>query len=151
MKRMEPRLIVEAHAPLDGRRTSVTWVHHPFTLSGDNHVAHGGEGTGPDGFDLLAAALGQCLLNTLLAKSQRDGTPIRAAKAVVSTKARLRGGGAAPYLSDFMIDLYLDGDIEETDRIELEREAQSMCGVRETLLQMPRIEERVHIGPGPPT
>jgi hypothetical protein len=25
-----------------------------------------------------------------------------------------------------------------------------MCGVRETLVQMPEIEEQVHLGPGPP-
>lgn len=149
MTRMEPTLVVEAVAPLDGRRTSITWVNHPFTLSGDNHIGHGGHSTGPDGFDLLAAALGQCLLNTLLAKAQRDGTPILAAQAVVSTKARLRGRGMAPYLSDFEVDLYIDGAIDEAHRAELEREAQAMCGVRETLLQSPRIEERVHVGTWP--
>lgn len=146
---MTPTLVVHALEPLEGRRTLIRWIDHPFSVSGDNHVAHGGGSTGPDGFDLLAAALGQCLLNTLLVKAQRDGTLIRAAKAVVSTKARLRGRGAAPFLSDFKVDLYLDAAMDETARADLERGAQSMCGVRETLLQSPRIEEHVHLGEAP--
>lgn len=145
MKRMRPLLEVEALEPLDGRRTAITWLEHDFSVAGDNHVAHGGSGSGPDGFDLVAAALGQCLLNTLLAKAQRDGTPIQAAKAVVSTKSRLQGSDKAPYISDFEVDLYLEGDIDEPTRAALEHAAQTMCGVRETLLQTPRIEERVHV------
>jgi uncharacterized OsmC-like protein len=148
MRRMTPTLVVEALEPLEGRRTSIRWLGHEFSASGDNHVAHGGQSTGPDGFDLLAAALGQCLLNTLLAKAQRDGTAVRAATAVVSTKARLRGA-AAPYLSDFVVDLYLDATLDEAGRVALEEYAQAMCGVRETLLQSPRIEERVHLGDPP--
>jgi uncharacterized OsmC-like protein len=149
MRRMDPTLVVEALDPLERRRTLIRWVGHEFSVSGDNHVDHGGESTGPDGFDLLAAALGQCLLNTLLAKAQRDGIAIRAAQAVVSTKARLRGRGRAPFLSDFKVDLYLDATIDDESRAELERWAQAMCGVRETLLQSPRIEEHVHLGPAP--
>jgi uncharacterized OsmC-like protein len=147
--RPSPLLVVEALEPLDGRRTSITWREQDFSVSGDNHVAHGGSGTGPDGFDLLGAALGQCLLNTLLARSQRDGTPIRSAQAVVSTKARLRGTGKAPYLSDLRVDIYLDGDIDEATRAELESTARTLCGVRETLRQSPRVEEHVHLGAGP--
>jgi uncharacterized OsmC-like protein len=145
---MEPTLVVRALEPRDGRRTEIRWRNHSFTISGDNHVAHGGGSTGPDGFDLLAAALGQCLLNTLLAKAQRDGIVIDGATAVVATKTRLRGQ-AAPYLSDFRVDLYLEADVDEETRVGLERWAQSMCGVRETLLQSPHIEERVHLGEGP--
>jgi uncharacterized OsmC-like protein len=148
MKHMSPTLVVRALEPRAGRRTTIRWMNHEFTVSGDNHVAHGGSSAGPDGFDLVAAALGQCLLNTLLAKAQRDGVEIREAQAVVATKARLRAG-AAPYLSDFEVDLYLDGLLDDATRAELEREAQAMCGVRETLLQTPRIEERVHIGRAP--
>jgi uncharacterized OsmC-like protein len=146
---MEPTLVVQALEPREGRRTLVRWLDHAFTISGDNHVAHGGASSGPDGFDLLAAALGQCLLNTLLAKAQRDGTVINAATAVVATKTRLRGS-AAPHLSDFRVDLYIDAALDEETRVGLERWAQTMCGVRETLLQSPTIEERVHLGEGPP-
>jgi uncharacterized OsmC-like protein len=145
MSRTAPLLEVRALAPLDGRRTSVTWFAHPFSISGDNHVAHGGESSGPDGFDLIAAALGQCLLNTLLAKAQRDGTTIRQARAVVATKARLQGQGRAPYISDFEVDIYLEGELDEARRAALEVWARDKCGVRETLAQSPRIEERVHL------
>lgn len=148
MKRMARRLEVRALEPLDGRRTDVTWFDFPFSITGDNHVVHGGRSTGPDGFDLIAAALGQCLLNTLLAKAQRDGTHIRDARAVVSTKTRLSRGGAAPYLSDFRVDIHLEGDLDEPARASLEQWAREKCGVRETLMQTPRIEEHVHLGPG---
>ena len=146
---MEPTLVVEALEPREGRRTLVRWRDQAFTISGDNHIAHGGASTGPDGFDLLTAALGQCLLNTLLAKAQRDGTVIDSATAVVATKTRLRGH-AAPYLSDFRVDLYLDAALDEETRAGLEHWAQSMCGVRETLLQSPSVEEHVHLGEAPP-
>ena len=144
---MEPLLVVEAREPAHGRRTTIRWVEHAFTVEGDNHVAHGGTGNGPDGFDLLSAALGQCLLNTLLGQAQRDGIALRSAEAVVSTKARLRGNDVAPYLSDFRVDLHIDGDLDEAACAALERAARTLCGVRETLLQAPRIEERVHLGP----
>lgn len=149
MKRMDPRLVVEAHEPSRGRRTTVSWVEHAFTIEGDNHLTHGGAGSAPDGFDMLSAALGQCLLTTLLARSQRDGIALRSAKAIVSTKTRLRGNEAAPYLSDFRVDIHLDGDLDEAACAELEQATRTLCGVRETLLQIPRIAEQVHLGPGP--
>jgi uncharacterized OsmC-like protein len=149
MERMHPTLVVEALAPLDARRTSIRWVDHDFEVNGDSHVAHGGSSTGPDGFDLIAAALGQCLLNTLLAQAQRDGTQIHAARAMVSTKARLRRQDVAPYLSDFKVDIYIEGDLDEAARADLQEATQRLCGVRETLLQTPRIEEQVHLGPAP--
>lgn len=145
MTSMRPLLQVMALEPRDGRRTAISWLEHDFGLEGDNHAAHGGSGSGPDGFDLIAAALGQCLLNTLLARAQRDGVRIDGARAVVSTKARLQGSDRAPYLSDFEIDVHLDADIDEATRAELEEVAQRLCGVRETLLHMPRISERVHV------
>jgi uncharacterized OsmC-like protein len=145
MRTLTPRLVVEARAPRDERRTSISWVDHDFRVAGDNHVAHGGAGSGPDGFDLLAAALGQCLLTTLLAKAQADGLAITAATATVATKARLQGELAAPYLSDFRIEIELEGELDEQARADLERHTQQMCGVRETLLRTPRIEEHVRI------
>jgi uncharacterized OsmC-like protein len=145
MKTMRPLLEVQALEPLTGRRTEIRWLEHEFRVQGDNHTPHGGSSSGPDGFDLIAAALGQCLLNTLLAKAQRDGVKIEGAKAVVSTKSRLQGDANAPYISDFEVDLYLEGDISERTRAALAEAAARLCGVRETLLQIPRIEERVHV------
>jgi uncharacterized OsmC-like protein len=145
MRTMRPLLEVEALEPLTGRRTAINWLDHDFTINGDNHTQHGGSSSGPDGFDLIGAALGQCLLNTLLARAQRSATVITAARAVVSTKSRLQGNDKAPYISAFEVDLYIEGDIDESTRAELELAAQTLCGVRETLLQTPRIEERVHV------
>lgn len=144
---MRPLLEVEALEPRSGRRTAITWLEQDFQIAGDNHASHGGSGTGPDGFDLIAAALGQCLLNTLLARAQRDNVPIEAAKAVVSTKTRLRGHGKAPYISGFEVNLYVEGDIDEDTRAALENASRALCGVRETLLQIPVVEEHVHVVP----
>jgi uncharacterized OsmC-like protein len=149
VKRMDPQLVVEAHDPSAGRRTTISWVDHAFTIEGDNHLTHGGTGDGPDGFDMISAALGQCLLTTLLARAQRDGIALRSAKAVVATKVRLRGRDLAPYLSDFKVDIHLDGDLDEATCAELEQATRTLCGVRETLLQTPGIEEHVHLGLGP--
>jgi uncharacterized OsmC-like protein len=148
MKTMRPLLEVKALDPHDGRRTEITWFEHDFQAHGDNHTPHGGTSSGPDGFDFVAAALGQCLLNTLLAKAQRDGVAIDSAKAVVSTKSRLQGDDKAPFISHFEVDLYLDGEIDESTRQVLEDAAKRLCGVRETLLQIPQIEERVHVRRG---
>jgi uncharacterized OsmC-like protein len=145
MRAMRPLLEVEALAPLDGRRTAITWLGHEWRVEGDNHAKHGGADRGPDGFDLVAAALGQCLLTTLLARAQRDEIKIESARAVVSTKARLQGSGKAPYISDFEVDLHVAGRVDDVARAALEEAARTMCGVRETLLQTPRIVERVHV------
>ena len=148
MKAMRPLLEVEALQPLDGRRTAITWLDRDWRVEGDNHANHGGSDSGPDGFDLVAAALGQCLLTTLLARAQRDGLRIDSARSVVATKARLQGSERAPYISDFTVDLYIEGDVDEIARAALEQAARTMCGVRETLLQTPRISERVHVVSG---
>ena len=145
MKTMRPLLEVEALQPLDGRRTAITWLDHDWRVEGDNHANHGGSDGGPDGFDLVAAALGQCLLTTLLARAQRDGVRLSSVRAVVATKSRLQGNERAPYISDFEVDLYVEGDVGEAARAALEEAARTLCGVRETLLQTPRIAERVHV------
>jgi uncharacterized OsmC-like protein len=139
--------VVRALEPGAGRRCRTTGPG--FAIDGDNHVDHGGSGAGPDGFDLLAVALGQCLLTTLLAQAERDGIALRSAEAVVSTKARLQGRDAAPYLSDFRVDLYVEGDLDEAARARLERASASLCGVRETLRRAARIEEVLHLGAAP--
>jgi uncharacterized OsmC-like protein len=142
---MNQRLAVEALDPNHARSTSITWFEHDFTLSGDNHREHGGSGSGPDGFDLLAAALGQCLLSTLLAKAQHDGIELASARAVVGTKVRVGGAGSAPVLSDLVVDIHLAGAVDEGTRRALEEHTRQFCGVRATLESTPNLEERVHI------
>lgn len=151
MPRLKPIIAVRIQEPANyGRRTSVSWIRHGrFELNGDNAVEHGGAGTGPDGFDLLAAALGQCLLTTLVAEAQRRRIELRGAEARVAVNPKEPGGGAAPYLSDFVVDLYIDADINEAEREALEEAASSLCGVRESLLRTPGITERLHVSPAP--
>ncbi len=56
-----------------------------------------------------------------------------------------QGNDRAPYISDLEVDLYVEGDVDEPARAALEEAARTLCGVRETLLQTPRIAERVHV------
>jgi uncharacterized OsmC-like protein len=150
---MIPSVIIESTDPQGfGRKTSVRWLPGRFSIAGDNAVQHGGGGTGPDGFDLLGAALGQCLLNTLIAAAQRDAVRLTGAQAHVSTKARLGRADEAPFLSDFHVDLYVEGDLDDDQRRRLESVAARLCGVRETLMRTPMITEHVHLGlpSGPP-
>ena len=149
MHSIEPTIVIDSSDPTAySRQTSVKWTAG-FGISGDNPVAHGGGGTGPDGFDLVAAALGQCLLNTLIADAERKRIPLRSARALVATKSRIPGRGQAPYISDFKVDIYIEGDLDEGQRAELEQATTALCGVRETLMRTPRIAEHVHIGAGP--
>ena len=145
MPELTPALVVEAIEPTHGRRTLTTFLGRSISIAGDSRVEHGGQGTGPDGFDLVSAALGQCLLTTLLAKAQADGVQLTGARVVVSTKSRLRGSRGAPYLSDFDAEIVLEGDIDEATRVVLAEHAERFCGVRETLLRMPRIDARVRV------
>ena len=147
MPAMHPSIIIESVDPSSyGRQTRVKWVNDDFEIRGDNQIRHGGSGTGPDGFDLLGAALGQCLLNTLIANAKRDQLKLRSARAVVAMKSKLRGRGLAPYISDFHVDIWVDGDLTDRQRQELEVSTSALCGVRETLSQTPKIDERVHVG-----
>ncbi len=147
---MSPTIVIESESPaIYGRRTSVRWTAAGFEIHGDNSVGHGGEGSGPDGFDLLGAALGHCLLTTVIATAQREEIALQSARALVATKSKLQGSDRAPYLSDFQVDIYLEGELSERQRAQLERATAALCGVRETLMRAPRIVERVHIGPLP--
>jgi uncharacterized OsmC-like protein len=154
MKVMRPTITVEStDAASHSRQTTVTWTNVAgVEIHGDNPTNHGGSGTGPDGFDLLGAALGQCLLNTLIANAERDGIMLRGARATVAIKSKAPRVGEAPYISDFLVDVYLDGDLDEDQRADLEQGMATLCGVRETLMRTPAIVERVHVGmdSGPP-
>ena len=143
---MHPTIVVEAeNASEYSRQTSVRWVDAGFEIHGDNPVAHHGDGTGPDGFDLLGAALGQCMLSTLVASAQREGIPLSSAQAEVATKSKLQGTDKAPFISDFQVELFVDGDLDEQQCRRLEELTEAMCGVRETLMRTPTIVDRVQI------
>lgn len=144
---MRPTITIEStNASEYCLRTSVLWTEAGFQITADNGVAHGGTGAGPDGFELLGAALGHCMLITLIAAAKRDGVALTRAEAQVATKSKLQGAESAPYISDFEVDIFLEGDLTEGQRRKLEQATIARCGVRETLMRIPRIAERVHVG-----
>lgn len=146
----DPSIVVRAADPGNwGRRVSLSWPVAGWVVHGDNSEAHGGEETAPDGFGFLGAALGVCMVTTLLACAQREGIRLRGVEAHIATKARLRGVGRAPHLETFHIDLYVDGEVDEIRRAQLEEATTRLCGVRETLRRGAEVSERVHLGRAP--
>ena len=125
------------------RRTVVRFDDNPGEVSGDNAKAHGGSGTGPDGFDLLAAAFGQCMLNTLMAILGREGIPVRTASAEVRVKVR-RAAHSAPRISDLHVDITVDADLDEVQRAALFRRAAEDCGVHATLAPAVHLTGELH-------
>lgn len=147
---MEPTIVVSSQDPGTwSRRVSVSWPAAGWNARGDNPIAHGGSGTAPDGFDLLGAALGVCMVTTLIAMAEREHIGLRRADALVATKAHKRSTWLAPYIRDFRCDIYLEGDIDEAQRARLEELTVAACGVRETLSRASAVTEQVHIGPPP--
>ena len=51
--------------------------------------------------------------------------------------------------SHFFLDLYVDADVDESRREQLEELTRQGCASRATFLNPPEITERVHLGPPP--
>ena len=69
----------------DGFRVEIRAGRH--ALGADEGVALGGTDTGPDPFDLLAAALGACTAITIVDAARERGLPLGGVRVTVSTKA----------------------------------------------------------------
>ena len=124
--------VTSVDAPALARRTIVSFEDNEGEVRGDNYEAHGGTGTGPDGFDLLAAAYGQCMLNTLMAILRREAIPAGSASAAVSLKSR-HSAGSAPRISDLHVHIRLDADLDDDRRADLFQQVAGECGVHATL------------------
>lgn len=147
---MEPTIVVSSDNAQDwGRQVSIEWPASGWRTRGDNSIAHGGTDTAPDGFGLMGAALGVCMVTTLIEHAQQLELGLERVEALISTKAKLPGRELAPYLSHFHIDLYLEGDLDDDQRGTLERLTAERCGVRETLVREAAVSERVLLGPPP--
>jgi uncharacterized OsmC-like protein len=147
---MEPTIVVSSeNADAWGRQVSIRWPASGWRTKGDNSVAHGGTDTGPDGFGLMGAAFGVCMVTTLIEHAQQLDLSLERVEALISTKAKLPGRELAPYLSHFHIDLYLEGDLDDEQRATLERLTAERCGVRETLVREAVVSERVFLGRPP--
>jgi uncharacterized OsmC-like protein len=150
MPTLEPTIVVSSeNAGSWGRRVSIDWPDEGWRVHGDNSVSHGGTGTAPDGFGLMGAAFGVCMVTTLIDHARQLGFRLDRVEALVAVKARLQGRDKAPYLTDFRIDVYVEGELDEAARAELERATAATCGVRETLQRVSAVSERVHLGRAP--
>ena len=149
MPRMRRSIFVQSCDPDRwGRRVTVEWPQHGWTTPGDNSIDDGGSDTAPDGFGLMGAAFGVCMVTTLISNAKDAKIPLQGVVGLVSTKAKVPARGA-PRLSDFHIDIYLEGDLTEHQRSHLQESTTQLCGVRETLAHGASVTEAVHIGVPP--
>lgn len=139
-------MTVQALDPAGGRRTKISFAGRSFEIAGDAPVAHGGADEGPNGFDLIAAALGHCFLVTLLQGAEERRAGLQGARVTVASKSLLEGSGRAPVIDELRIDVDLEGDVDPAAAEELLGYAAQLCGVHATLRRPPRIDAHVHLG-----
>jgi putative redox protein len=93
----------------------------------DEPVAYGGMGSGPDPYDLLAAALGACTNMTLRLYARRKAWPLEEVSVrVTHTRGSLNARDA------FTREVTLTGALDETQRARL-AEIADRCPVHQTL------------------
>ena len=86
------------------------------------------------------------MLLSLLAAAKKIGVELEGAevRAGRTIHTDLRTGQTRA--TRFVLDLYIDGDVSETERARLEELAREGCAARATFLTPPEIIERVHVG-----
>lgn len=87
---------------------------HGSTFFVDEPVALGGLGSGPNPYDLIAAALGACTAMTLRLFSNRKSWPLRR----VSVSVR-HSRGSLMARDTFDREISIDGDLDQTQRARL--------------------------------
>jgi putative redox protein len=105
------------------------------SFDGDEPVAAGGTGTGPDPYDLLCAALAECTALTVRLYADRKGWPLAAIEVGVAHEARPR---ATPR-DLFRRRLHLAGALDPSQRDRL-LEIAERCPVHRTLTNGSLIE-----------
>ncbi len=128
-----------------GLRTEV--LTHGFELLLDEPIKAGGTNTGPNPYDLLAAALGACTSMTLRLYADRKGWPLQAAMVEVDHRKVTvdddGGGDGKPKRVDlFERRIAVEGPLDETQRARL-LEIANRCPVHRTLTGEVRVESRL--------
>jgi uncharacterized OsmC-like protein len=88
------------------------------------------------------------MVTTLIANAKQEGIDVERVSGLVSTKARIPSRGA-PHLTDFHIEIFIEGPLAEADRARLEEMTANECGVRETLQRGATVSESVSLGAPP--
>jgi uncharacterized OsmC-like protein len=119
----------------DHRRQSITVGAHQMTS--DLPAIEGGVDAGPSPYDLLAAALGSCTSMTVGWAAEKYKIPLRGVEVQVS-----QSRGPTGHL--FRVAVELHGDLDESQRAQLERAA-GHCPVSRTLQHPISVDARVTV------
>jgi uncharacterized OsmC-like protein/predicted DsbA family dithiol-disulfide isomerase len=119
----------------DHRRQSITVGAHQMTS--DLPAIEGGADAGPSPYDLLAAALGSCTSMTVGWAAEKYKIPLRGVEVQVS-----QSRGPTGHL--FRVAVELHGDLDESQRAQLERAA-GHCPVSRTLQHPITVDARVTV------
>jgi len=128
---------------------SVTVTHVPGTtyqtridtgdlaLIGDEPVEAGGDGLGPNPYELLLAALGQCTVLTIVLYARRKGWPVngvsvRASHERVVVAEEIEGEPIRKKVERIVQEIALQGNLDEDQRARL-IEIAGKCPVHRTL------------------
>jgi uncharacterized OsmC-like protein len=137
---------------------SVTVTHVPGTtyqtridtgdlaLIGDEPVEAGGDGLGPNPYELLLAALGQCTVLTIVLYARRKGWPVngvsvRASHERVVVAEEIEGESIRKKVERIVQEIALQGNLDEDQRARL-IEIAGKCPVHRTLAGDLEILER---------
>jgi uncharacterized OsmC-like protein len=137
---------------------SVTVTHVPGTtyqtridtgdlaLIGDEPVEAGGDGLGPNPYELLLAALGQCTVLTIVLYARRKGWPVngvsvRARHERVVVAEEIEGESIRKKVERIVQEIALQGNLDEDQRARL-IEIAGKCPVHRTLAGDLEILER---------
>src|SRR5829696_2726023 len=137
---------------------SVTVTHLPGTtyqtridtgdlaLIGDEPVEAGGDGLGPNPYELLLAALGQCTVLTIVLYARRKGWPVngvsvRASHERVVVAEEIEGESIRKKVERIVQEIALQGNLDEDQRVRLIQIA-GKCPVHRTLAGDLEILER---------
>jgi hypothetical protein len=86
------------------------------------------------------------MLLSLLEAARKLGVEVREAEVRAGRRMHTDLKTGVTRASHFFLDLYLDADIQEEQRQQIEELTRQGCASRATFLNPPEISERVHIG-----
>ncbi len=108
-----------------------------LALIGDEPVDSGGDGLGPNPYELLLAALGHCTVLTILLYARRkgwtvDGVTVRASHERVVVEEEIDGEPMRRKVERIVQEIALEGDLDDGQRARL-LEIAGKCPVHRTI------------------
>jgi putative redox protein len=112
----------------------------------DEPKGAGGDGIGPEPYELLLSALGSCTIMTVQLYAKRKGWDLQGVRAEV-VHERVHASDCAEceetegYVELIKVNLAFDGELDDEQRVRL-KEIAGKCPVRRTLLAGPKIVDQ---------